>query len=101
MSQRGRKRDARAQAVLGWGLAWVVVIQLAGGWLLDYRWTSARFPPAARVLEQLDGDRRPVDLLCLGSSRVEGGINEGEVAERMQELLGGRRSYRVLNGGLC
>lgn len=78
----------RGRRTLLWCIAVFVGVQFLGGLLLDYRWPQVRFPMAAEKLARLRRLPRSPDIVCLGSSRLDGGFYAGEVQELLRRTTG-------------
>jgi hypothetical protein len=68
---RDRRRGRR---VLTGTVVLFVVINFAGGLLLDYRWPEVRFPEIGQVFHDLNALGRAPDVVVMGSSRFLGGV---------------------------
>lgn len=100
MRGRSRRLSRRARIMLFWAVLVFLFTQLGGGVVLDYFWTSARFPSAAGVLRRIEQDRQPIDVLCLGSSRVGAGMSESIISQTLKSQLGQSLPPRVLNASI-
>jgi len=98
MTGRPTARHCRSRAALAWAAALFVFVQLVGGALLDSRWQAVRFPSAALIMAQLKSKQRPVDIVCLGSSRFMHGLREEDLEQVMHQLTG--RPVSVLNAAV-
>jgi len=100
MASRGNRRS---RTVLLWGLCLFLAAQLLGSLLLDYCWPLLRFPSFSRVLTTLAA-MPPPRIVFLGSSRIEVGIDQGEVGTVVQKRCSGTRQssepYPTLNAAV-
>jgi hypothetical protein len=92
-TNRWKRRGWRATL---WGIAFVLLVQLTGGLLLDYRWPDIRFPAAARVLARCQSPSEGPVIVALGSSRFDGGILPGQITALLRDGTG-EKSPRVVN----
>lgn len=79
-----------------WAVVFVLLVQVAGGLLLDYEWPDIRFPAAARVLSRCPAPSAEPVIVTLGSSRFDGGILPGQITAQLREGTGGQ-APRVVN----
>lgn len=90
----------RARAKLIWAASLFVAAQLLAGLLLEHVWPWVRFPDAEKVLSAAAVRPERADLVFLGSSRFETGLDVCEIGtllERQQQLP---RACGVLNAAV-
>ena len=91
--------ERRAKAAVAWFAGLFLLVQLAGGWLLDHAWLALRFPTAARLLAHLDAQHRPADIVLLGSSRFGLGLHGGRIAQVLSQGQPGCKPF-VFNASI-
>jgi hypothetical protein len=90
----------RARSALLWAGAWFMFAQFLGGLVLDYVWTSVRFPSADRHMAALEQMPASPDIIFFGSSRFEAGIHLAEIQRTLQAELPGTCQPRVFNAAV-
>jgi hypothetical protein len=100
MAVRRSEWGRRSRRVLIWGLGLAMLAQVAGGLLLDYVWPLVRFPSAGKIVRALHSMPDAPRLVFLGSSRMIGAIEAGEVQRLLQSEQGRTQMYGVLNGAV-
>jgi hypothetical protein len=82
-SSRSALNAARIRASFAWGVVIFLALQLGGGLLLDRYGMAIRFPDAAEVLSEAREQPRNPEIVLLGSSRFEVGLDAGEVSKQL------------------
>ena len=82
-----KSRSRRGLRVLLWAGSIFALAQLGGGLLLDYCWPALRFPEVGRVLTQLRAREHMPEVVCMGSSRSEGGFRTPIIDHVLQQFL--------------
>lgn len=101
------KRSAnqrRSRLAFLWAFAFFLVLQLAGGVVLDWCGLPIRFPTAYQVLEQATQrtaeQAAPPDIVCLGSSRFMFGLPEADWQPAMDRYHSPGHAVRVCNAAV-
>jgi hypothetical protein len=91
-------RSRRGLRVLLWALSIFAFGQLGGGLLLDYCWPELRFPEVGRVLGNLRVQEHMPEVVCMGSSRSEGGFRSYIIDHLLGQFT--RQAPRTFNAAL-
>jgi hypothetical protein len=89
----------RGRSILLWFAAVFFAAQIAGGLVLDYCWTHARYPFKWQMYANLEARARTPDIIFLGSSRFAGGINCPVLDAELRRGLG-PQAPRTFNAAL-
>jgi hypothetical protein len=91
-------RSRRGLRVLLWAGSIFALAQAGGGLLLDHCWPALRFPEVGRVLKQLRAREQMPEVVCMGSSRSEGGFRTPIIDHFLQQYL--RQPPHTFNAAL-
>ena len=100
MAARMHRTPAHARRALLWTAGLYIALQLTFSLLLDYRWPFLRFPSARVRLDELAKSQIKPDIVLLGSSRFEAGINPAEIAWQLDRQCSLDQPVGVFKGAI-